>query len=150
MTYDYLNYRLSCEKSNRGFGVGGKKDMFPLKHGTAPALQGYKNDINLFLDPCVKDDVMLIDCNETGEIIAMSNDPYDILRVDTSKRAYNWNCFNIGRKKILLECQTALEVFEVMYKLQPERLDSSLTQICQLVDPQTPYSSFAKRSARKC
>lgn len=29
LAYDYLNYRLSCEKSNRSYGDGGKNDMLP-------------------------------------------------------------------------------------------------------------------------
>ena len=28
LAYDYFNYRLSCEKSNRGFEDGGKKNVF--------------------------------------------------------------------------------------------------------------------------
>lgn len=145
LAYDYLNYRLSCEKSNRNFGGGGKNDMFPLKSGTVPSSQGYSNDVHLLLDPCVKSDVMLIDCDENGEIIAMSDDPYEISRVDISRRAYNWDCFNNGRKKIRLACQNALEIFEIMYTEYPEKMEHSLIQICNLVDSQTPYSSFARR-----
>ena len=43
LAYDYLNYRLSCEKSNRSYGDGGKNDMFPLKAGTPAATQGNNN-----------------------------------------------------------------------------------------------------------
>ena len=71
LAYDYLNYRLSCEKSNRSYGDGGKNDMFPLKPGTVPATQGNKNDIPVLLDPCVDSDVALRDCNEAGEIVAL-------------------------------------------------------------------------------
>ena len=145
LAYDYLNYRLSCEKSNRNFGGGGKNDMFPLKPGTVASTQGYSNDIHILLDPCVKNDVMLIDCDENGKIIAMSDDPYEISRVDISKKAYNWNLFNGGRKKIRLECQNALKLFEFMYTQHPNEMKLSLIQICNLVDPKTPYSSFAKR-----
>ena len=78
------------------------------------------------LDPCIDSDVALIDCNEAGEIVALSSDPYEIFRVDISKQIYNWDCFNTSRKKIRSQCKTALELFE-------------------MVDPKTPYSSFAKR-----
>ena len=87
----------------------------------------------------------LIDCNETGEIVALSSDPYEILRVDISKRIYNWDCFNGARKKVRSKCKTALELFEILYELSPDRLGTSISQIRGLVDPQTPYSSFAKR-----
>lgn len=145
LAYDYLNYRLSCEKSNRSFGSGGKNDMFPLKPGTVPATQGNKDDIPLLLDPCVDSDVALIDCNEAGEIMALSSDPYEILRVDISKRIYNWDCFNSARKIIRSKCKTVLELFEMAYELAPDKMAFSISQICELVDPQTPYSSFAKR-----
>ena len=145
LAYDYLNYRLSCEKSNRSFESGGKNDMFPLKPGTIPATQGNKNDIPLLLDPCVDSDVALIDCNEAGKIIALSSDPYEISRVEVSKRVYNWDCFNAARKTIRSKCKTALELFEMAYELAPDKMASSISQICELIDPQTPYSSFAKR-----
>lgn len=145
LAYDFLNYRLSCEKSNRSFEHGGKNDMFPLKPGTIPATQGNKNDIPVLLDPCVDSDVALIDCNETGEIVALSSEPYEILRVEISKRIYNWDCFNGARKKVRSECKTALELFEILYEASPDRLESSISRIRELVDSQTPYSSFAKR-----
>lgn len=52
LAYDYLNYRLSCEKCNRPFGDGGKRDYFPLRPGTMPAVFPRKDDISLLLDPC--------------------------------------------------------------------------------------------------
>ena len=145
LAYDYLNYRLSCEKSNRSYGDGGKNDMFPLKAGTPAATQGNNNDIPILLDPCVESDVEIIDCNEAGEIIALSNDPYDVSRVEISKRIYNWNCFNIGRKKIRSDSKIALQLFEMAYELCPDKMAPSIKQICKLVHPDTPYSSFAKR-----
>jgi len=147
LAYDYLNYRLSCEKSNRSFGGGGKNDMFPLKPGTIPATQGKKNDIPVLLDPCVDSDVALIDCNEAGEIVALSSDPYEILRVDISKRIYNWNCFNSARKEARIECQLALKLFEMSYESDEyaENMTMALEKLCRLADPKTPYSSFSKR-----
>ena len=99
----------------------------------------------MLLDPCVDSDVALIDCNEVGEIVALSADPYEILRVDISKRIYNWDYFNAARKRIRSKCKTALELFEMAYESNPNNMVASISQICDLVDPQTPYSSFAKR-----
>lgn len=118
---------------------------FPLKAGTPAATQGNNNDIPILLDPCVESDVEIIDCNEAGEIIALSNDPYDVSRVEISKRIYNWNCFNIGRKKIRSDSKIALQLFEMAYELCPDKMAPSIKQICKLVHPDTPYSSFAKR-----
>ncbi len=145
LAYDYLNYRLSCEKSNRNFGDGGKNDIFPLKPGTLPASQGNNNDIPVLLDPCVNSDVAIIDCNEAGEIVPLSTDPYEQYRVKVSNKIYNWNCFNTARKNIRSKCKTALEVFEILYESSPDKMETSLAQICELVAPTTPYSSFAKR-----
>ena len=145
MAYDYLNYRLSCEKSNRSFGDGGKNDIFPLKPGTLPADEGTKDDTPVLLDPCTESDVALVDCNEAGEIISLSNNPYDLERVRISKKVYNWNCFNSARKNIRNKCKTALELFEIMYETAPEKMQASIESIKELTDSQTPYSSFAKR-----
>lgn len=93
----------------------------------------------------MESDVEIIDCNEAGEIIALSNDPYDVSRVEISKRIYNWNCFNIGRKKIRSDSKIALQLFEMAYELCPDKMAPSIKQICKLVHPDTPYSSFAKR-----
>lgn len=145
LAYDYLNYRLSCEKSNRSFGEGGKNDIFPLKRGTAPANIGKKNDIPILLDPCVKSDIELIDCNEAGEIISLSADSYNKLRVDISKRIYNWDVFNAARRKVRSNCKATLEMFELIYELAPDRMEGAITQIYSLVDARAPYSSFARR-----
>jgi len=145
LAYDYLNYRFSCEKSNRSFGDGGKNDIFPLKPGSVPAIEGNKDDIPVLLDPCMDSDVALIDCNEAGEIISLSSDPYDLDRVETSKKVYNWNCFNSARKNIRNKCKTALEMFEIMYETASEKMQPSIESIKELTDSQTPYSSFAKR-----
>lgn len=145
LAYDYLNYRLSCEKCNRSFGSGGKNDMFPLKEGTSPATRGNKNDIPILLDPCVCSDVNLIGFNESGEIVAITQNEYDKRRIDISKKIYNWNCFNSARREVRTKCKTALEIFEIVYESAPEKMEPALTQICLLVDHKSPYSSFARR-----
>ena len=145
LAYDYLNYRLSCEKCNRSFDIGGKNDKFPLKSGTFPATQGNKNDAPILLDPCEQCDTELIDCDEEGKIISLSNEPYNQMRVDISTKIYNWDCFNIARKNARSKCKTALELFEIIYKSKPDKLMFALKGICDLVDPKTPYSSFSRR-----
>ncbi len=145
LAYDYLNYRLSCEKCNRSFGNGGKNDMFPLKAGTFPATQGNNNDTSILLDPCEQRDSDLIDCDEDGKIISLSMDPYDQMRIDISTKIYNWDCFNNARRRVRLECKTALESFEIIYKSAPDEMEPALRQICNLLDPKAPYSSFSRR-----
>lgn len=145
LAYDYLNYRLSCEKSNRSYENGGKNDIFPLMKETVPAEIGKRDDIPVLLDPCEKRDIDLIDCNEMGEIISLSTDPYNKYRVDISKRVYNWDCFNLARKKVRSECKKALEMLDMIYEKIPDGMGVAMLRIHELVDPQRPYSSFARR-----
>lgn len=145
LAYDYLNYRLSCEKCNRPFGEGGKRDRFPLKAGTLPAKYSGKDDTPILLDPCELRDVQLIDCDETGEIISLSSDAYEKERIRISKYIYNWNSFNIARRDIRNKCKLALEQFQLIYELAPDKMGIPLAQIKNLTDNQAPYSSFAKK-----
>lgn len=149
LSYDYLNYRLSCDKCNTNFNGGGKQDYFPLKPHTLPASNPNKNDSPMILDPCEMQDVKLIDCDENGEIIALSTDPYICDRVAISKMVYNWRCFNDGRKKIRNTCKSTLETFEMiyesLYKKSEDKMKSVLATLVELVDNKTSYSSFAKR-----
>ena len=149
LAYDYMNYRLSCEKCNRPFGKGGKRDRFPLKSGTLPAIAPLQNDIPFLLDPCVSQDTQLIDCDETGEIISLSGDDYEKKRVLVSRTVYNWNCFNTARRDVRNRCKTALELFELIYERMPDKLETSLAQIKDLTDDKTPYSSFAKKYIKR-
>lgn len=145
LAYDYLNYRLSCEKSNRPYRDGGKRDRFPLKPGSFPTTFPNKNDIPLLLDPCVQEDTMLIDCDETGEIISLSGDSYEQKRVSVSTKIYNWNCFNTARREVRNNCKTALETLSIMYTLSPDNMRLPLSLLKKLSDDKTPYSSFAKK-----
>lgn len=144
LAYDYENYRLSCEKCNRRYNNGGKGDCFPVNN--QPAVYPQKTDDNLLLDPCNPDDYYLIDSDETGAIIAMSSNHYDIRRVEVSKKVYNWKEFNEGRKRIRLECKTILERFEIHYnKFDSDEMEFDIKQIKDLIDSKRPYSSFAKK-----
>ncbi len=145
LAYDYLNYRLSCEKCNRLFGGGGKNDCFPLKPRTLPAAPLHKDDIPLLLDPCNPLDVKLIDCDESGEIISLTSDTYEKTRVAISKRVYNWKYFNSARRDVRNRCKIALEQFEILYEFAPEKIADPLALIKNLTDERTPYSSFAKK-----
>ena len=145
LAYDYMNYRLSCEKCNRLFENGGKQDCFPLKPGTCPAILPHSNDVPLLLDPCDAHDVQLIDCDENGNIISLCNDSFDKKRINISRKVYNWKCFNAARRKIRGSCKIALEQFDVFYEIAPDKLVLPLTTLKELSDDKSPYSSFAKK-----
>lgn len=144
LAYDYHNYRLSCEKCNRPYGEGGKGDYFPLKPGTNPASFPNDDDIPLILDPCVLSDTQLIDCDESGAIICLSEDEYAIKRVDVSKKIYNWNEFNTARLKMRNQCKMAIEHFESLY-YRKNLETADVSQLVDLIDERTPFSSFARK-----
>ena len=153
LAYDYLNYRLSCLKSNQLRNPGGKGDFFPLREGTSPANFGESTDSNVLLDPCDRDDVNLIDCDDEGKIFALSSDIYNKKRVRVSNLRYNWDKFAVGRKTIRADCQKSLEIFDILYNGSTDNLTSTglvklLDQLIQFTDPKRPYSSFAKRYIR--
>lgn len=78
--------------------------MLPLKEDTSPATRGSENDIPILLDPCVCSDVNLIDFNESGEIVAITQNEYDKRRIDISKK------YIIGIVLILREEKSARSV----------------------------------------
>ena len=146
LAYDYTNYRLSCEKCNRPYASGGKSTCFPLKSGCVPASRPNSIDENILLDPCTEDDCNLIDCNESGAVIAMSFNSYDIMRVETSVRIYNLSLFDTDRKDIRNKCKTALERFQMNYDAKDTaNMRYDIDYILSLIDPRTPFSSFAKK-----
>ena len=146
LAYDYLNYRLSCEICNRPYGEGGKKDIFPLKQDASPSEPYAENEEDyLLIDPCEYDDTKLIGFDENGAIIALASDGWERTRVNVSRAVYNWDHFNAARKRVRLQCRTALMAFELAYEDGSDRMFDAIEGISCLVDEEAPYSSFAKQ-----
>ena len=146
LAYDYLNYRLSCEVCNRPSGEGGKKDIFPLKQDVSPSEPFAENEAGyLLIDPCEYNDTKLKGFGENGAIIALSSDKWEQTRVNVSRSVYNWDHFNAARKRVRLQCKTALMAFEFVYKDGSDRMLEAIEGISCLVDDKTPYASFAKQ-----
>jgi hypothetical protein len=146
LAYDYINYRLSCEVCNRPYKKGGKGNSFPLQ--TSPS-NFTRSSIPLLLDPCVKRDTQLIDMDIDGSIIPMTRNVSSIRRIQFSIKTYNLNCFNKAREKVRNRCINALGMFEDYYENLNNKLERPLTQIKDLTDEQTPYSSFAIKYFRR-
>lgn len=146
LAYDYLNYRLSCEVCNRPSGEGGKKDIFPLKQDILPSEPFAENEVDyLLIDPCEYNDTKLIGFDENGAIIALSSDTWERTRVNVSRAVYNWDHFNAARKRVRLQCRTALMAFDLAYENGSDRMLDAIEGISCLVDDKTPYASFAKQ-----
>lgn len=146
LAYDYMNYRLSCEICNRKYDGGGKWDYFPLKPGTQPASQGnVEEEEYLLLDPCNQHDTELIGYNEAGRVIPLSNDPWEMDRVKKSRRIYNLDCFNEPRRRIQCKCKTALELFEIMYESNLNKIMPFIINLQDLMSDDAPYSTVARQ-----
>lgn len=146
LAYDYLNYRLSCEVCNRRFGKGGKGNIFPLKQDVPPSEPFSENEASyLLIDPCEHNDTKLIGFDENGAIIALSSDDWEQTRVKVSRFVYNWDNFNAARKRVRVQCRTALIAFELAYKSGSDRMLEAIEGISCLVDDKAPYASFAKQ-----
>lgn len=145
LAYEYLNYRLSCEKCNRPFGDGGKGDYFPLKAGSQPAKFGVACEEEiLLLDPCNVDDVNLIGFNEEGKVVPLTNDPWLKRRVKCSRRIYNLDLFNTARKKVMARCRNALLHFDSDYYSNAD-MTGDLESLLDLTSEDSVYSAVARQ-----
>lgn len=145
LAYEYLNYRLSCEKCNRKFGDGGKEDYFPLKEGTQPARVGVPGEEEiLLLDPCNADDVALIGFNEEGRVVPLTNDPWLQKRVKNSRWIYNLDLFNNARKKVMARCRNELSRFDSDYYSGAD-LTGALESLLDLTSEDSVYSAVARQ-----
>ncbi len=146
LAYDYLNYRLSCEKCNRPYGEGGKGNYFPLRDGTAPAQHGEPCDEDyLLIDPCNAEDVGLIGFSEEGKIIPITNDPWQQKRVKNSIWIYNLNLFNNSRKRVLGRCKNEISRFDLAYYTKSQDMYGALQALLDLVSQDSAYSSVARQ-----
>ena len=86
---DPRNYRLCCVYANRKTGAGGKGCFFPLMNDSPFMTEGgFEDEKPLLLDPCKEEDVKLISFMGNN-VIAVSDDPINITRVEVSKKVYN-------------------------------------------------------------
>lgn len=146
LAYDYNNYRMSCEKCNRPYGSEGKKERFPLKTGTVPAVNPNSKDDNILLDPCSSSDCDLIDCDDSGAIVPTSSNPDDIYRVGMSVKILNLQEFNTARKTVRLACKMNIERYERHYNNgNIAEFPDDFMSIQLLIKSDVPYSSFARK-----
>lgn len=146
LAYDYLNYRLSCEKCNRSFQNGGKKDYFPLKDGSMPARYGHPcEEEYLLIDPCNENDVSLIGYNEEGKVVPLTNDPWLQKRVSYSRWILNLDLFNGARKKVLRRCKNELMRFDLAYRTKSQDLMGAIEALWDLISNDSSYSVVAKQ-----
>lgn len=146
LAYEYMNYRLSCEKCNRPFGEAGKGNYFPLKEGSRPAQFGVPcEEAILLLDPCNAADVDLIGFNEEGKVVPLTNDPWLQKRVKCSRWIYNLDLFNNARKKVMARCRNAVSRFDFDYYSPHMNLMGALESLLDLTSGDSAYSAVARQ-----
>ena len=147
LAYNYKNFRLSCEKCNRSFGEGGKVDYFPLQEGVIPATP--ESDLEegiLLLDPLNEDDTRLIDFDDNGNVVALSNEQWEVERVRFSNKIYNLGCFSEARRERRQFCKVVLEQYEMAYEANNvPGMENALELLLMYIDDKRPYSSVAKK-----
>lgn len=147
LAYNYKNFRLSCEKCNRSFGEGGKVDYFPLQEGVIPATP--ESDLEegiLLLDPLNEDDTRLIDFDDNGNVVALSNEQWEVERVRFSDKIYNLGCFSEARRERRQQCKSALEMYEMVYETKSiPMMEKTLEILINYTNDMVPYSSVAKK-----
>lgn len=151
LAYDYTNYRLSCTVSNRPSGNDvGKRNYFPLRD-VRNALRP-KDDITkeepVLLDPCCLHDTRLMGYSADGEPIPLTNDLWEIKRVDFSIKAYNLREFNTARKRIHGNCHIVVKLLDQALSNiddveNNQDIGECISTMKEYVSLGTPYSSVA-------
>ena len=117
-----------------------------MKRDILPSEPFAENEVDyLLIDPCEYNDTKLIGFDDNGVIIALSSDRWERTRVNVSRAVYNWDHFNAARKRVRLQCRTALMAFDLAYENGSDRMLDAIEGISCLVDDKTPYASFAKQ-----
>ena len=89
LSNDPSNYRLCCVYANRKTGEGGKGCFFPLSDRSPLMTEGgVEVEEPLLIDPCKREEVELISFMG-NKVVSTSTNPFDITRVEVSKRIYN-------------------------------------------------------------
>ena len=111
---DPSNYRACCVYANRKTGQGGKGCFFPLSD-ESPFLteHGGEDEIPLLLDPCIREDVILISFIG-NQVVASSINDLDKMRVKVTEVIYNMvdPYIKAERGKIWENVEKILEEYE--------------------------------------
>ena len=135
------NYRGSCIFANRPRGKGGKRTWFPL-HNDSPYLTpaNTEHEVPLLLDPCNQNDVNLI-AYGGNEIFCSSLDEDDKIRVDVSKKIYNWDDTYIKKER----AKVWEEVCKTIEEYESEDISEGvcLRRLKDAISPKAPFSACA-------
>ena len=151
LAYDYTNYRLSCTISNRPSGDNaGKREYFPLKN-PENALSPDDNltkEEPVLLDPCCLYDTTLMGYSADGNPISLSDNSWEVTRVDFSIRAYNLREFSNARRMIHGNCHMVIKLLDQMLSSTDsfennKDIGECISTMQRFISPGTPYSSVA-------
>ncbi len=151
LAYNYGNYRLSCTVSNRPSGAHvGKRDYFPLKEPKNALTPGddVAKEEPVLLDPCCLYDTTLMGYSADGDPIPLSDNSWEVTRVDFSITAYNLREFSNARKMIHGNCHIVIKLLDRMLSgadsfENNQDIGECISTMQKYVSPGTPYSSVA-------
>ncbi len=165
LAFDLGNYRLSCtwcnsRRRDRTTGAtGGKGDYFLLMDEEKRVrVEGasFKHEGPVFLDPCKRQDVILLWYAEDGRVIPRYDKkqmPEGFKRADKSIEYYNLNERDIKESRQLLSRKIKKLIeqgdyhFEDSYQGSPdaeEALGNIIISLEELMDEEAEYSAFVK------
>jgi uncharacterized protein (TIGR02646 family) len=164
LVFDYKNFRYSCQCCNRvrtdkvKNTTGGKGSYFPLidesKRAWKPGDEIYEKP--KLLDPCIKQDVKLLDFNEDGTPCHIpSADVTDQDRVKVSIRHYHLDHSALieDRKKLARDLERAIlnaeQFFKIFVKTKDpevfEQFQNNIKFLQNAINIRSKYSLFAER-----
>ena len=128
LAFDFMNYRLSCQRCNTG---GGKRDQFPLVEGCKRAREpndDIRDEVIFLLDPAKPGDPVFLSFSEDGKAYPKEqNDSIVAKKAEISINVYDLNHVSKveARKQTWLEC-----------KMLVNRAERAMDQLCN-ASPET-------------
>ncbi len=134
---DPQNYRLACEKCNRG---GGKVDYFPLMSNVYLTENGNEVEKPALLDPCDKSDVQLLTFFADKVLPLDPNCDTNLKRVSASKVVYN--LMDLTIKNARNKVWQSVDKYIAQYDRNKD-IESLKENLTELVDRKSQFSACA-------
>lgn len=157
LTFDWENYRLMGSVGNSKKG-----DYFPVKrHKTNTHTDPIQDEVYYLLDPCKKEDVKLLNFEETGKAIPTANKTAANWSYIRAKETIEWYDLNYEdlkeeRKRIwrttvdgILETQYLIDEFEINQSAKgEEKITSKFELFRKMIAPCTELSATYRSCLR--
>ncbi|MBF4491486.1 hypothetical protein IR010_02965 [Flavobacterium sp. MR2016-29] len=140
LAFDWENYRLMGSVGNTKKG-----DYFPVKrHKALTYLDPTKDEVYYLLDPSKKDDVKLLNFEETGKAIPTANEKsanWSYLRAKETIDWYDLNYEDLKEERKRIWRTTVDEILETQYLLDEFEVSQSVVTESEIL---SKYEAFRK------